>query len=1248
MALNLDSLIVDSTGRASFSGLSSGIDFADVVNKIIAAKRIPAVTLENRITDNDAKIVAYKEMRTLLQAFQTSLGNLRGKVRVGGTGNVFTNKQVFASTSRTDGVLPTAAGSLVGVSASNAAASGTHTIELRRVAAAHKVSSSAFTSQTTALSFSGSFTITKGTTDTTITVAATDTLLDIRDRINNVNTGSNATGVSASIVAVSSTENYLVLTQDTAGTNIVVTDTGTVLSSLGLSSTNGLGNLRNGLSSGSKIEVADGFLKFLADGTQTDSAFLVTYDSGTRVLTLTRGDGQTDTATLAAGAIGAGDTETATFSTFGFDIVLDENFDKATGITVAADTSSINLGTGVIDDASIKIFDSTGDVSAITSTTLTFGNLASPASISVTVGGFTGSFDGTSTGVKTVTLADSSGNELLVQFNVTNVFDGNETAGSITLNELQNMVNANTTQYTSVLQKAQTARLTADGLKDATSFESGVVSSKTAALTNFAPNATFPGSFDIVGTGTKTISYTSSDTLATLSDKINAETATTGVTARIVADVGGFRLELNATSAFSLTDTNGLLTDLEVNEDLVIERQTNTISDLFTGVTLTLFQQEAGTTIKIDIEQNLAAVKTEIEAFVEAYNAVRRFINTHSQIDTTTGAKSADAGVLFGSNVISSLQSTLTSLANGDVAGVSGDFSVLAQIGVTLVNNATVADALDKETLKIDDDTLDKALLSNPEDVRRLLAFDFSSSNPDVVLFDHTAETTHATAGYTLNINYDDRLQGDAIANNTDFTQVDAETGGPASNGISAIAFGDSIASGDAFRYSYDSATLKLTVVNLTTAASEVISVVAPIDAATGVGEDLEAGETANIVFPSLDLTVTLSGDDGFLRGTSFSDGTLDTSNLAPNLAMTTGAATTPPSGINKATLDALIAAGAYNQADGLLTLTLASTGAGEAHINTAAGIKFDIDGGPVLADISATDLDDGLPHSIGIYVNDGAADVKVATLSFDTLVGSALDAGQTITLDLGTGLFAETSVITGATEPMSNYLTFANGSFEVRDSNSTLLGTVNYLTTDSITDLATKISAISNVTATIVTSPTTFRLSVTHDTNDAITFSADTDALLTELNISDQGSTLFSANIGGTANGVDDGSATVSTISITATNTTGAEGLLVLFNGTADVSGVQIDFTVGIAARLFFELESFLDTTTGSIQAAIATLDGQTLLATDRIASIDRRLEIQRESLTARFIAAELALARSSSLLETITQTFELLAKNR
>ena len=1245
-AFNLNNLFVDASGRASFSGVTSGIDFQATSDAIIAARRIPAVTLENRITDNEETIIALNEFRALLTTLKSSLSNLRGAVSIDNSTDIFANKQVFASTSRTDGVAPAAAGNLVGVTVNNSTATGTHTLEIRRIAAAHKVSSSSFTSKTTALSIAGTFNVGSGTAAIAVTVLSTDTLLDIRDRINNTNTGVTPSGVTASIVSVSSTENFLVLTNDKAGANITVTETGTVLSSLGLSATKGLGNLRNGIASGNKIEVADGFSQILFDGSTEDSAYITTYDSATKVLTLTRGDGATDTVTLATAAIASGATEDAVFTNFGFTIILDDNFDKAVDITAAADTVSVTNGTGVIDAASIKIFDSQGDISAITSTTLTFGNLTGPTALTVTAaGGFTGTLDASSTGIKTLSLTNSSGAELLVQLNVTTLFDGAETAASIELHELENLITSNGSQFSSVLQQAQTARFTADGLIDTTHFESRTLTSQTAALTNFKTNAVFPGSFDIVGTATSTISYTSSDTLQTLRDKINVVTSTTGVTARVIKDSTGFRLDFNSSTAFSFTDTSQLISDLGINESRVVTRQTNTIGDLFAGVTLNLFASQAGTTVKLEIEQDLGALKTDVEEFVTAYNEVRRFINTQNKYDTTTGGKASDAGVLFGDSVLGAIQSKLSTIINGNVGGVDSAFSVLSQIGVDLVSNANVIDDLDKDTLIINNSKLDEALLKNPEDVRRLLAFDFKSSNPNVTLISHTVNTAYSATGYTLNVNYNDSLNGVEVTNNTDFTNVDAQTGGPAADGISAITFGATNTTGQAYRYEYRPANEELVVYNLTAGTSGLIDITTQLDAVAGAGLDLGAGQTVAIAFSNLDLTITLSGDagSGFKRASSVSDGALVTSALT-NTTMTGGAVTTPTSGMNKATIDALIAAGAYSQATGLLTLGIGSTGAGEAHFNTATGIKFSIDGGAVSADISATDLDDTLAHTIRVFVYDGASDIEVAALVFTTLTGAALEAGQNITIDLGTGLTGQTSVVTSATSPMSNYFTLTDGNFDILDSNSVLIGNVAYTAGQSLTDVAATATAISGITASVVSSFTGFQLQIISDTNDAITVANDTGGLVAQHTIADTGSSVFSANFGGAANGVSDGTASVATNVITASSTTGADGLQVVFSGIADVSAIQINFTIGVAADLFFELERILDVTNGSVQGQIAVLEGRNTLAQEKIDRIDRRLVIQRESLIRRFIAAELAISRTNNLLASIKATFDAL----
>ncbi len=1056
-SLNLSSLTIDDNGRAFFSGLTSGIDFNEAVDNIIAVKRIPVDTLENRVSENEEQILALQDLRSLLNTFEDSLSNLFGAVSFGNTSDIFAAKQAFATTSRTDGATPSAAANLIGVSVTNAATAGSHTIEVLRAAAAHKVGSATFASRTTALGFAGSFDVTGSGGTATIAVQSTDTLQDVRDRLNNANTGSNATGVSAGIVQVSSSEFVLVLTDDETGQTITFSnESGGVLNSLGIS----------------------------ADG------------------------------------------------------------------------------------------------------------------------------------------------------------------GATLSNELQ---------------VAQTARFTADGLSDPDRFESDFIVSSATQLSSVAPSISFPASFDItVGADTVTVgSIAAPDTVSDLLTNINnAITAAgagnavfdAGTSASLMSDGDGVRLVITNSSgaAITLTDTNGLLAGLGVDNDLVIERTSNTVSDLFAGVTMTLFQAEEGTTIKLDIEQDLTGVKTAVETLVTAYNELKVFINGQTQVDPGTGEKSGDAGALFGSRTIATVESVLAQILGSSVPGVSDAFAVLAQIGITFVANGTVSDPLLADTLEIDESTLDEALLNNADDVRRLFAFDFSTSDPRVTLLAFTGNTSFNASGYTLNVNFDDRYQGDSITNQTVFTELDAETGGPTSDGIGAITFGDTVASGQAFRYSYNAATEDLTLVNLTAGTSETVNVTALIDAVAGTGNDLGAGQTVAVGFSTLDVTVTLSGDTGFTRGTDISDGALDTSGLATGAIMTNGAVTTPASGMDKLTLDALVAAGAYDQASGLLSLGVSSTSSNQAFFDTAAGIKFSVDGGPVLADITGTDLDDGLAHSIGIYVNDGTSDVLVSTLSFDSLAASSPPGSGSLTVDLGTGLFAETSAVHSETAPMSNYLSISDGSFEIRDSSSTLLGTVNYLASDNITDLANNISAIAGVTATVISDTGTFKLEIVSDSNVALSFTNDTGGVVGALNITDAGSSLISANIGGAADGSDDGTATVSGNTITVTDQSGAEGLKLFYSGNGDASGIQLDFTVGLGTRLFFALDRLLDTSTGVVATDITTLQDQNELTQERIDRMLKRLERRRQQLIDRFITLETALARAEQIRRSIQTTFDALFANR
>jgi flagellar hook-associated protein 2 len=560
-SVNLNNLTVGKDGRVTLGGLSSGIDYQAAIDAIIAARRIPVDTMEKRVTANEEKIVAYRDLRTLLTSLKESLNALRGAVTLGGTGNAFKTKQAFASASRTDGGTASAAANLVGVTLTNAASTGSHTVEVLQTAAAHKIGGGAATSTTSDLgtamglgagTVAGSFDV----NGVTIDVLSSDSLQDLRDRINAANTGTTATGVSASIVSAGTNQNYIVLTADDTGEAITLNnDVGGVLSQLG-------------------------------------------------------------------------------FSTDG---------------------------------------------------------------------------------------------------------------GTTLLNELQ---------------APRTAQLYADGLLDPSKWRSATATSASAGVGTYAGVTAGANSFEILdssGAVVATVNYAETDSLTSLAGTINGLGA--GVTAEVVADGSSYRLHIEKDDGAAISlgnDSGNLLTGLGMaKQNLLIERSTNTINDLFDGVTLNLYQAEAGTTIKLDIEQDLNAVKTAVSGFVESYNAAKQFLNQQSLTNSDGGGKSEDAGPLYGARAVADVESTLSRLIGLGTTGVSSTFRVLAQIGVNFVNNDALTDPTLADTLEIDDATFDEALLNNPDDVRRLFAFDMSTSDPRITLLGFNGNTTYNAAGYTLDVTHD-------------------------------------------------------------------------------------------------------------------------------------------------------------------------------------------------------------------------------------------------------------------------------------------------------------------------------------------------------------------------------------------------------------------------------------------------------------------------------------------------------------
>lgn len=206
------------TPIASISGLITGIDTSGLIDAIIAQDSAPMNALQAQQTAIGTQETELGNFKALLTALQTATQALD-------TGDALSS--TAASTSILTGTTV-----LANATSDDTAVPSSYTLQVSQLAAAEKLASTATVANaTTALNDTGSFTI----NGQTVNVTSSDTLSSLRDKINALDSGSNPTHVTASILTVSPTDSRLILTSDVSGSaGISLADTsGTTLQSLG-------------------------------------------------------------------------------------------------------------------------------------------------------------------------------------------------------------------------------------------------------------------------------------------------------------------------------------------------------------------------------------------------------------------------------------------------------------------------------------------------------------------------------------------------------------------------------------------------------------------------------------------------------------------------------------------------------------------------------------------------------------------------------------------------------------------------------------------------------------------------------------------------------------------------------------------------------------------------------------------------------------------------------------------------------
>lgn len=149
-------------------------------------------------------------------------------------------------------------------------------------------------------------------------------------------------------------------------------------------------------------------------------------------------------------------------------------------------------------------------------------------------------------------------------------------------------------------------------------------------------------------------------------------------------------------------------------DDVPISATSNTITNTLTGSTITLNGvSTAGKKTTISVSQDSEGVKTQVEAFVTAYNEMNTTLRSLSAYGTSSGKGQAPVGggVLSGDATIRAIQTEIRSMFNQAIPGAPKGYSSMVDVGVTFAKDGT---------LQLDSSKLSTALTNDADAVRQL------------------------------------------------------------------------------------------------------------------------------------------------------------------------------------------------------------------------------------------------------------------------------------------------------------------------------------------------------------------------------------------------------------------------------------------------------------------------------------------------------------------------------------------------
>ena len=775
-------------GTSAIGGLVSGLDTSNLIEQLVGVSRKRVDLVVTNQTKQSDKLAAFQGLNTQLTAFLAKADVLRES----DTFDVFKTSTSTTSTTFT-------ADELVTVSATEEASPGTHTVTYTagsQLAQARQLSSASFSSKSTGLNLTGEFLI----NGQTISIVTSDSLADIASTINTANSGTDATGVTASLISVSDTDNRMILTSDKTGKDqFVILDasisTGgdaNILQTLGY--TDGTTTIKNPTSDGAKSEAFSSSTSAIGSllGLSSPQNSSTVQINGNNITIDLATDSLTDIATTisAVGGVTASVVSTTTegVTTYQLDISGTINFTDSNNIleavgvleggqsTVAevhtASADNYNLSNAVIDSTTKFNNIYTGLISSAANTLTAGGNIVAGSTFGAinTTGGpgnditnldtisISGTKqDGTAVGAYNFTITDKA--TTTVQDLLTNIETNFDlTTGSVVIDSAGKIqINDN---YSGDSQ-----------LSIAFVESAGLLDFGTYAADNNVANGDkiFLTGTDSTGsavTGTFTITDTNVDTIDGLLTQIEtvfglgASSATVDSNGQIIItddsagdsqlsvtiqtdNAGGGTLDFGTvditTEGYGMESTAGQ--DVKVVIDgVAVTRSSNSIDDVISGVTLDIARVDTSdfSTVNITISRDTDSIKGKVNEFTDSYNEIMENVNQHFAYNEET----KKAGVLSGESTLRTIKSIIQNTISNAIPLLPADSNSLPLIGIT-------SDKYGK--LSVKDSTFLTKINSDFNAVKRLFVAEGTTTNSEITYVSHTKNTVGGEFAVTIN-----------------------------------------------------------------------------------------------------------------------------------------------------------------------------------------------------------------------------------------------------------------------------------------------------------------------------------------------------------------------------------------------------------------------------------------------------------------------------------------------------------------